>query len=162
MKKGTAIAVTAVPLPISGVRHRVSPHSLPLRVRGRGKHLFWTPTDRRQRSASESVSPTRESACAIMADPLSTDEDPVADGDLWVSGDRGRTDDIIRSFFTCRISMHGRCHDLPCLNEFSGVVPGCFTLSRRLVKRKKTQLNGKTRSNQFVKSNCLFKVLGRG
>ena len=28
------------------------------------------------------------------------------------------------------ISMHGCCHDLPWLNEFSGVVLRCFTLSR--------------------------------
>ena len=35
----------------------------------------------------------------------------------------------IYNFFTCRISMHGHCHDFPCLNEFSSVVPSCFTLS---------------------------------
>ena len=31
----------------------------------------------------------------------------------------------------CRIPMHGRCHGLPCLNEFSSVVLSYFTLSRQ-------------------------------
>ena len=34
----------------------------------------------------------------------------------------------IHNFFTCRISIHGRCHDLPRLNEFSGFLLTCFTL----------------------------------
>ena len=33
-------------------------------------------------------------------------------------------------FFTCRILMYGCCHVSPCLNEFSGIVLSCFTLSR--------------------------------
>ena len=37
----------------------------------------------------------------------------------------------IHNLFTCRISLHGRCRDLPGLNEFSGVVLSCFTLSRQ-------------------------------
>ena len=36
----------------------------------------------------------------------------------------------IHNFFTCHISVQGRCHVLPCLNKFSGVVLSRFTLSR--------------------------------
>ena len=54
----------------------------------------------------------------------------------------------IHNFFTCRISKHGRCHDLPGLNEFSGVVPSCFTLSSPdQLNGSVTQLNRKTRSD---------------
>ena len=38
---------------------------------------------------------------------------------------------IIHNCFICCISIHGRCHALPRLNEFSGVVQSCFTLSRQ-------------------------------
>ena len=33
------------------------------------------------------------------------------------------------TFFTCRVSMHGRCQGLLWLSEFSDVVLSCFTLS---------------------------------
>ena len=34
-------------------------------------------------------------------------------------------------FFTCCVSMHGRCLVLPCLNEFSCVLLSSFALSRQ-------------------------------
>ena len=37
----------------------------------------------------------------------------------------------VHNLFSCRVSMRRRSHDLPRLNEFSGVVLSCFTLSRQ-------------------------------
>ena len=36
----------------------------------------------------------------------------------------------VHHFFTCCVSMHGRCHVWPWLIEFSGVTSSCFTNSR--------------------------------
>ena len=37
--------------------------------------------------------------------------------------------ETVHNIFTCRVSMHGRCHVWPRLIEFSGVVLTCFMLS---------------------------------
>ena len=67
----------------------------------------------------------------------------------------------IHNFFTCRISTHGRCHDLPRLNEFSGVVLSCFTLSRQ-TGWTEVLLSWTGRLAQTtVRGSCLFKVKGR-
>ena len=41
---------------------------------------------------------------------------------------------VFTTFFTCGVSMHGRCYVCqPCLTDFSGVALSCFTLSRLTV-----------------------------
>ena len=68
---------------------------------------------------------------------------------------------VLTTFSQCRISMHWRCHDLSCLNEFSSVVLSCFTISLQTscTDRSVTQLNRKTRSDHC--SRQLF-IEGRG
>ena len=65
------------------------------------------------------------------------------------------------TFFTCRISSHGRCHDLPCLNEFSEVVPSCFARSRQ-TSWTEVLLSWTGRLAQTTaRGSCLFKVMGQ-
>ena len=59
------------------------------------------------------------------------------------------------------ISMHGCCHDLPWLNEFSGVVLSCVTLSRQTIGTEVLlSLTGRL-AKTVVQGNCLFKVMGQ-
>ena len=54
----------------------------------------------------------------------------------------------IHNFLMCHVSIHGHCHNLPCLNEFSSVVLICFTLSRQhQLNRSVTLLDRKTHSD---------------
>ena len=39
----------------------------------------------------------------------------------------------VTSFFTCHVSMRGRCYVWPGLTEFSGVVRSCFTLPLSII-----------------------------
>lgn len=55
------------------------------------------------------------------------------------------------NFFTCRISTHGRCHGLLCLNEFRGVVLTSVMLSRQFVERACYSYHRKTRSHHGSK-----------
>ena len=67
----------------------------------------------------------------------------------------------IHNLFTGCISMHGRCHDLPWLNEFSGVVLTSFMLSRQ-TSWTEVLLSWRGRLAQtIVRGNCLFKVTGQ-
>ena len=67
----------------------------------------------------------------------------------------------IYNFFTCRISLHGHCHDLPCLNKFISVVLSCFTLSRQ-TSWTEALLSWIGRLAQtIVQGNCLCKVIGQ-
>ena len=43
---------------------------------------------------------------------------------------------LFTTFSCCCILIHGCCHDLPCLNEFTGDVLSSFKLSRRPVEQK--------------------------
>ena len=52
------------------------------------------------------------------------------------------TSTAITTFFTCGISIHGRCHDLPCLNTEL-----FHTFSPDQLNGSVTQLKRKTRSN---------------
>ena len=64
-------------------------------------------------------------------------------------------------FVTCSISRHGRCHELPCLNEFSGVVVCCFTLSRQTSWTEVLLSWAGRLAQTIVRGNCLFKVMGQ-
>ena len=67
----------------------------------------------------------------------------------------------VHHFFTCRVSVHWRCHDLPRLNEFSGVVSSCFPLSRR-TSWTEVLFSWTGRLAQTVsQGNRFFKVLGQ-
>ena len=61
-------------------------------------------------------------------------------------------------------SLHGCCHDLPYLKEFSGVALSKSELyhafSPDLLNGSVTQPNGKTHSDH-CEGNCLLKVMGQ-
>ena len=63
--------------------------------------------------------------------------------------------------FTCPISMHGCCHDLPCLNEFSGVV--LIFVSHFLAGPVERKCRSVEQEDwlRLVHGNCLFKVVGQ-
>ena len=52
----------------------------------------------------------------------------------------------VHLFFKCRVSKFRRCHSLPWLGEFSGVVLSCYTLFARLFLRTNHPYNRKIRS----------------
>ena len=69
----------------------------------------------------------------------------------------------IHYFFTCRISMHGRCHVLSPLNEFSGVALSCFyAFSPDWLNGSVTHTTGRLALTVVQGNNyCSFKVIGQ-
>ena len=67
----------------------------------------------------------------------------------------------LHTFFTGRISIHGRCHGLPRLNELSGVELSCFTFPRQTSRTEVLlSLTGRL-AYIIVRGNCLLKVMGQ-
>ena len=74
----------------------------------------------------------------------------------WVGGG------LIQNSFASRISIRGRCPDLPCLNEFSDVVvPSCFKLSHQTSWTAELFSGTGRLAQTTVQGNCLFKVMGQ-
>ena len=67
-----------------------------------------------------------------------------------------------RPLFTRRFSMHGRCHNSPRLNEFSGVILSCFALYRQTSWTEVLLSCTGRLAQTIVQGNCLFEVVGQG
>lgn len=69
----------------------------------------------------------------------------------------------INTFFTCNVSLDGRCHVRPWLNELSGVVLTSFTLSSRSTVLREVSLKQTGRLVQPlpVPGNSVFSVMGQ-
>ena len=69
----------------------------------------------------------------------------------------------INTFFTCNVSLDGRCHVRPWLTELSGVVLTSFTLSSRSTVLREVSLKQTGRLVQPlpVPGNSVFSVMGQ-
>ena len=64
--------------------------------------------------------------------------------------------DTIHTFFTCRLSLRGRCHVWLWPTEFSGVAVSCFTLSRLTILSPDHKTGNETRSTHRSTQDNFF------